>query len=173
MIDILSNLYGERIIEIQTHLQIPGDEYMVYIFGMNGSAVVVGHGQKNRAKVILDNQDYLTPNHIKSLHVRCCVMHGQGPFEKLIILCDSKASARQTELEIQALLGGNVLQLPSQVEEKLFEDIEPGSMTDKVLRMAMASSFSAIADLLKWNRLGLLDQDVKDVISQKLAINFE
>ena len=52
MIDILSNLYGERIIEIQTHLQIPGDEYMVYIFGMNGSAVVVGHGQKNRAKFI-------------------------------------------------------------------------------------------------------------------------
>jgi hypothetical protein len=41
-----------------------------------------------------------------------------------------------------------------------------------VLRMAMASSFSAIADLLKWARLCLLDQDVKDVISRKLAINF-
>jgi len=61
--------------------------------------------------------------------------------------------------------------LPTQVEEKLFEDIEPGSMTDMVLRMAMASSFSAIADLLKWARLGLLTQDVKDVLSQKLAIN--
>lgn len=97
---------------------------------------------------------------------------GQGPFEKMIIPCDSKASARQTELEIQALLGGNVLQLPPQVKEKLFEDIEPGSMTDMVLRMAMASSFSAIADLLKWARLGLLADDVKDVISRKLAINF-
>ena len=170
MLDILSNLC-ERMIEIQTHLQIPGDEYMVYIFGMNGTAVVVGHGQKNRAKVILDNQDHLTPNHIKSLHVRCCVMHGQGPFEKLIIPCDSKASARQTELEIQALLGGNVLQLPSQVEEKLFEDIEPGSMTDMVLRMAMASSFSAIADLLKWARLGLMNTQVKNVLSTKLSIN--
>ena len=60
MIDILSNLYGERIIEIQTHLQIPGDEYMVYIFGMNGSAVVVGHGQKNRAKVICDDLTQIT-----------------------------------------------------------------------------------------------------------------
>jgi hypothetical protein len=170
MIEILTN-YADQLIQVETPDQIPVNQYMVYIFGMNGSAVVVGHGKKNRAKVILDNQDYLTPNHIKSLHVRCCVMHGQGPFEKLIIPCDSKASARQTELEIQALLGGNVLHLPTQVEEKLFEDIEPGSMTDMVLRMAMASSFSAIADLLKWARLGLLTQDVKDVLSRKLAIN--
>ena len=54
MIDILNNLYGERIIEIQTHLQIPGDEYMVYIFGMNDSAVVVGHCKKIRSKVIAE-----------------------------------------------------------------------------------------------------------------------
>jgi hypothetical protein len=66
-----------------------------------------------------------------------------------------------------------VLQLPPEVEEQLFEDIEPGSKSDMVLRMAMASSFSAISDLLKWDRLGLLSQDVKDVIGQKLAINFE
>jgi hypothetical protein len=36
----------------------------------------------------------------------------------------------------------------------------------------MASSFSAIADILKWARLGLLAQDVKNVLSRKLAINF-
>ncbi len=170
MIETLTN-YADQLIQVETPDQIPVNQYMVYIFGMNGSAVVVGHGQKNRAKVILDNQDYLTPNHIKSLHVRCCVMHGQGPFEKLIIPCDSKASARQAELEIQALLGGNVLQLPPQVDEKLFEGIEPGSMTDLVLRMAMASSFSAIADLLKWARLGLLNTEVKNVLSTKLSIN--
>jgi hypothetical protein len=35
MIDILSNLYGERIIEIETHLQLPGDENAVYVFGIN------------------------------------------------------------------------------------------------------------------------------------------
>ena len=171
MIEILNN-YADQLIQVETPDQIPVNNYMVYIFGMNNMAVVVGHGKKNRAKVILDNQDHLTPNHIKSLHVRCCVMHGQGPFEKMIIPCDGKASARQTELDIQALLGGNVLQLPPQVEEKLFEDIEPGSVTDMVLRMAMASSFSAIADLLKWARLGLLAENVKDVISRKLAINF-
>ena len=125
----------------------------------------------NYAKVILDNQDHLTPNHIKSLHVRCCVMHEQGPFEKMIIPCDSKASARQTELEIQALLGGNVLHLLPQLKEKLFEDIEPGSMTDMVLRMAMASSFSAIADLLKWARLGIFPVGIREVLSHKLAIN--
>lgn len=170
MIELPTN-YADQLIQVETPDQIPVNQYMVYIFGMNGTAVVVGHGQKNRAKVILDNQDCLTPNHIKSLHVRCCVIHGQGPFEKLIIPCDSKVSARQTELEIQALLGGNVLQLPTQVEEKLFEDIEPGSMTDMVLRMAMASSFSAIADLLKWARLGLLNTQVKNVLSTKLSIN--
>jgi hypothetical protein len=37
--------------------------------------------------------------------------------------------------------------------------------------MAMASFFSAIADLLKWGRLGILPVDVKEVLSQKLAIN--
>jgi hypothetical protein len=31
--------------------------------------------------------------------------------------------------------------------------------------------YSAIADLLKWARLGFLTQDVKDVLSRKLAIN--
>jgi hypothetical protein len=170
MIEMLSN-YADQLMQVETPDQIPVNQYMIYIFAMNGTAVVVGHGQKNRAKVILDNQDRLTPNHIKSLHVRCCVMHGQGPFEKMIIPCDSKASARQAELEIQALLGGNVLQLPPQVEEKLFEDIELGSMTDMVLRMAMVSSFSAIADISKWARLGLLAPDVKNVLSRKLAIN--
>ena len=169
MIETLNN-YADQLIQVETPDQIPVNQYMVYIFAMNGTAVVVGHGQKNRAKVILDNQDQLTPNHLKSLHVRCCVMHG-GLFEKMIIPCDSKASARQTELEIQALIGGNVLQLPTQVEQKLFEDIEPGSMTDLVLRMAMASSFSAIADLLKWARLGLLNTEVKNVLSTKLSIN--
>ena len=171
MIEILNN-YADQLIQVETPDQIPVNNYMVYIFGMNNMAVVVGHGKKNRAKVILDNQDHLTPNHIKSLFVRCCVLYSEGPFEKMIIPCDSKASARQIELEIQALLGGNVLRLPPQVEEKLFEDIEPGSMTDLVLRMAMASSFSAIVDLLKWARLGLLVPDVKNVISRKLAINF-
>ena len=131
MTEILNNY---QLIQVETPDQIPVNQYMVYIFAMNGTAVVVGHGQKNRAKVILDNQDHLTANHIKSLHVRCCVMHGQGPFEKMIIPCDSKASARQTELEIQALLGGNVLQLPPQVEGRLFEDIEPGSHEGEVRR---------------------------------------
>jgi hypothetical protein len=170
MIEILNN-YADQIIQVETPGQIPVNQYMVYIFAMNGTAVVVGHGQKNRAKVIFDDQNHLTPNHIKSLHVRCCVMYGQGPFEKLIIPCASKALAMNMERDIQALLGGNILQLPPQVEEHLFEGIEPGSITDTILRMAMASSFSAIADLLKWGRLGILPVDVKEVLSQKLAIN--
>ena len=173
MIDILSNLYGERIIEIQTHLQIPGDEYMVYIFGMNDSAVVVGHGKKIRSKVICDDLNQITKNHIKAFYVRCCLLCGEGPIDRLVIRCQNKQEALQTECVVHGLIGGNVLQLPPEVEDQLFQDIEPGSKPYMVLRMAMASSFSAIADLLKWDRLGLLDQDVKDVISQKLAINFE
>jgi len=173
MIDILSNLYGERIIEIQTHLQIPGDEYMVYIFGMNDSPVVVGHGKKIRSKLICDDLTQITKGHIKAFFVRCCLLYGEGPFDRLVIRCQNKQEALQTESVVHGLIGGNVLQLPPEVEDQLFQDIEPGSKSDMVLRMAMASSFSAISDLLKWDRLGLLSQDVKDVIGQKLAINFE
>ena len=127
---------------------------MVYIFGMNGRAIVVGHGKKNRAKVICDDRDRLTATHIKSLFVRCCSIYGKGPFEKFIIPCDDKKSALKAERDIQDLIGGNVLRLPIKVEKQLFEGIKPGSMTDLLLRMAMASSFSGIADLLKWAHLG-------------------
>ena len=170
MIQKLKN-YSEKLIQVSNLDEIPVNTYMVYIFGMNGSAVVVGHGQKNRAKVICDDQELITPNHIKSLFVRCCVIFGQGPFEKMIMPCTSKALAKKMERDIQSLLGGKILQLPPQVEEQLFQDIEPGSKSDMVLRMAMASSFSAIADLLKWARLGLLNTEVKNVLSTKLSIN--
>lgn len=171
MIEIPNN-YARQLIQVETPNQIPRNQHMVYIFAMNGTAVVVGHGKKNRAKVICDDQEHITPSHIKALTVRCCVLYGAGPFEKFIIPCRDKNSAAAIEREIHSLIGGNVLQLPPQIEEKLFEESEPGSMTDTVLRMAMASSFSAIADLLKWARLGLLAPDVKNVLSRKLAINF-
>jgi hypothetical protein len=172
MVELLNN-YAEQLIEITNPNQIPVNQYMVYIFGMNDVAVVVGHGKKNRAKVICDDRDHLTPNHIKSLYVRCCVLYGQGRFDKIIIPCANKASALELEHEVQDLIGGNILQLPQQVEACLFEGIEAGSMTDLVLRMAMASSYSAIADLLKWARLGLLAPSVKEVLSQKLALNID
>ena len=120
MIDILSNLYGERIIEIQTHLQIPGDEYMVYIFGMNDSAVVVGHGKKIRSKVISDDLNQITKNHIKAFYVRCCLLYGEGPIDRLVIRCQNKQEALQTECVVHGLIGGNVLQLPPEVEDQLF-----------------------------------------------------
>lgn len=172
MIEALNN-YADQLIQVATPDQIPSHRYMVYIFGMRDMAIVVGHGKKDRAKVICDDQTHLTAYHIKSVYVRCCQLHGEGPFHRLIIPCIDKASALQTERDVQALIGGNILELPQSVEENLFEDIVPGSITDMVLRMAMASSFSAIADLLKWARLGLLPQDVKDIISNKLAIEFE
>ena len=171
MTETLNN-YADQLIKVETPDQIPVNQYMVYIFGMNGTAHVVGHGKKGRAKVICDDQDHITPNHIKALVVRCCVIYGEGLFDKFIIPCNNKESALEAERDIQAMIGGDILQLPPQVEDRLFVDIEPGSMTDMVLRMAMPSSYSAIADLLKWARLGLLAEDVKDVISRKLAINF-
>jgi hypothetical protein len=166
------NIYAGKLKQVNTPDDIPVNKYMVYIFGMNGRAIVVGHGKKNRAKVICDDRDRLTATHIKSLFVRCCSIYGKGPFEKFIIPCDDKKSALKAERDIQDLIGGNVLRLPIKVEKQLFEGIKPGSMTDLVLRMAMASSFSGIADLLKWAHLGLLTADVKNIISQKLAINF-
>jgi hypothetical protein len=146
---------------------------MVYIFGMNDSPVVVGHGKKIRSKLICDDLTQITKGHIKAFFVRCCLLYGEGPFDRLVIRCQNKQEALQTESVVHGLIGGNVLQLPPEVEDQLFQDIEPGSKPDMVLRMAMASSFSAISDLLKWDRLGFLSQDVKDVIGQKLAINFE
>ena len=52
MTEILNNY---QLIQVETPDQIPVNQYMVYIFAMNGTAVVVGHGQKNRAKAARKN----------------------------------------------------------------------------------------------------------------------
>ena len=51
----LSKLYPDRWLAPASFEDIHHKDYMVYILERDGEAIVVGHGRKNRAKVIFDD----------------------------------------------------------------------------------------------------------------------
>ena len=71
---------------------LPG-VYCVYILTIGNNPVVVGHGKKNRARVIFDNRDTITPGHIKAIIVRLYTLFGSGDAnsKRYLIECESKA----------------------------------------------------------------------------------
>lgn len=105
--------------------ELPADLYLVYILTFNQDPIVVGHGKKNRAKVIFDSKKTITP-HIKALIVRLHILFGDANavFERCIIRCKSKEEAKQIETQVHDTCGGNKLALPETIEAKLFDGIK-------------------------------------------------
>ena len=67
MIEKIESLYPNRVINPTNLSEIPNNIYLVYILFFNGNPVVLGHGKKNRAKVIFDNINQITTSHLKAL----------------------------------------------------------------------------------------------------------
>jgi hypothetical protein len=97
MFNILQQLYPNRIIIPERLDDIPEGSYMVYILSFNGNAIVLGHGKKNRSKVIFDSLSQITSSHLKALFVRLHVLYGNGVFERFIIICSDKNEAKSIE----------------------------------------------------------------------------
>lgn len=150
-----------------------GKEY-VYILTVNKQAIVVGHGKKNRAKVIFDNpQTPPTQDHIKSMLVRLYHLYGDENFvfKRYLISCESVERAKEIEKVIHNNFGGNKTSLPESIKEKLFEGLKGDVLMDFVLKAALSSSYSGISDLRKWKRAGLIDDQMWGVICSKLNIS--
>ena len=63
MFETLNQLYPNRVNIPQNVNDLVNNIYYVYILTYNNSPIVVGHGEKNRAKVIFDDSDTITQSH--------------------------------------------------------------------------------------------------------------
>jgi hypothetical protein len=148
---------------------MPIDKYMVYILSYDDKAIVVGHGEKKRAKIIFDNINTNTSGHIKSILVRIYHLFGEEEkFQRFIIPCVNKEEAKEIEKELHNQIGGNTTDFPERFRDKLFADIGD-SFTQTILNIALESSFDGLADLKKWKN----EQLVPDVILERIWDNLK
>jgi len=166
----LDSLYPQRVFQPSSEQSIPRDKYMVYILTHCDHPIVVGHGKRNRAKVVFDDKDNVTKGHIKAIFVRAYHLYGEQVFERFVIICDSKEEAKSIEKNIHANIGGNTRSLTPQIEKNIFKGISPGSVSDMVIRIALNSSFDGLSDLRLWRKRGILTDKVWRDVADKFQL---
>lgn len=166
----LQQLYPGRTIVPQSIIDIPKVGYMVYILTFNGNPIVLGHGRRNRAKIIFDSVNQTTQSHFKALLVRLYYLFGNGQFERYVILCQSKDEAKIIESDLHKHLGGNNRKLPQEIRNQLFYGLDPNSSSYLLLEIALRSSFDGLSDIKKWNADGILSNTIWTEISQRLQL---
>jgi len=171
-IEELEKLYPNRISQPKSVCEIPlPPKYLVYILANEGCPIVVGHGRKGRAKVIFDSESDITFSHIKSTIVRLYILfRGDSKFSRFLIQCDSKTDAKNIETNIQKKFGGNTLNVPDDIQNRLFQGLEEHTPNWMVLKMALCSSFGGLSDLKKWRRSGILDDEVWKDVQERLKL---
>ena len=127
--------------------------YYVYILLYDQQAIIAGHGKKNRASILFDKPK---APHVKSFLSRVFVVYGDKPFSRFLIPCQTKKEAQEIETIIHREIGGNVNQIPKEIEEKLYANITKGSSEEKLLRQAQISFYSGIDDLKRWRKAGII-----------------
>jgi len=166
----LKQLYPDQFMEPKDVKAIPSKGYLVYILSVNGTAVVVGHGKKNRARVIFDGLNQTTV-HFKAILVR--IHHLYAPrgstFERYLVICKDKNDAKLRENQLHGLIGGNSPQVCVNMAQQLFQGIQPASVSWILLKAALASSYDGISDLRKWRGLGIIDETTWGIITNKLG----
>jgi hypothetical protein len=170
MVNILNELYPNRFTIPLGLNDIPNKGYMVYILTHNNKPIVLGHGQKNRSKVIFDDEINITSGHLKALFVRLYYLYGNGIFNRFIISCNNKEEARTVERHLHQIIGGNKRIIPSDIRNKLFDGIEPNSTSHLVLEIALRSSFDGLSDIRKWRTDGILNETIWRDISKRLKL---
>lgn len=171
MIEILQQLYPNRITLPATINDIPNRGYMVYILVFNNNPIVLGHGQRNRSKVIFDNENKITSSHLKALFVRLYNLYGNGEFERYIISCQNKEEAETIESNLHRQIGGNNRNIPPEIRNQLFNGLDPNSASYLVLEIALRSSFDGLSDIRKWRADGILSDTIWTDISKRLRLN--
>lgn len=172
MLERLQQLYPDRIISPETVNDISMNDYMVYILIFNNNPIVLGHGKRNRAKVIFDNENQITRGHIKALFVRLYNLYGKGKFERYTINCQkNKEEAKVIEKNLHKQIGGNNRKIPDDIRDQLFHGLNANSVSYLLLEIALRSSFDGLSDILKWHADGILNDDIWNEISQRLHLN--
>jgi len=172
MIDLLQQLYPNRIVKAESIEDIPTSCYMVYILSYDGNPIVLGHGKKNRSKVIFDNLNQITSGHFKALYVRLYILFGEGTFERYLITCVDKNEAKSIEKALHQTIGGNHRNIPVGIKNQLFNNLNTNSTAYLLLEIALKSSFDGLSDLKKWRNDGILSDEIWHEISERLQLQW-
>lgn len=168
--EIIEKHYHNRLKKPTSVDAIPRGVYMVYVLVCDGKPIAVGHGKHNRARVIFDDRDHITPSHIKAFFVRAYQLFGGQSFERYLIECNSKSEAGKIENDLHDKIGGNSRSLPEKIEKRIFARVAKRSVTEMVLRIALNSSFDGLADLKLWRKKDILDDQVWEEIAAILNL---
>jgi hypothetical protein len=168
----LRNLFSDRLLIPASVKEIPDNGYLVYILERDDHALVVGHGRKNRAKVIFDDLDRTTGGHIKAIFVRLHHLDAteETRFGHYVIICDDKKHAQAVEGQLHAVIQGNHREIPESIEAALFGDLPDSSIAKMLLKIAIASSFDGLYDLKSWRKKRIIDDSTWKIVSGKLRL---
>ena len=145
--------------EVKSLIEIPKDKYLIYALSVNDKYVVLGRGKYNRAKVIFDDIENISYNHIKSFKVRLYHLFTSNlKFKREIIIVNSINQAKKLEKEKHKYLGGNSLVIDRQIEDRLFNLCKDEEIVTLLLRIALRSSFSGLYDLRKWYKEKIISE---------------
>lgn len=172
MFDTLNQLYPNRISNPQNAGELINNVYYVYILTFNDSPIVVGHGKKNRAKVIFDDINTITQGHLKAFLIRIYRIFGDGLFNQFVINCDNKEEAKIIENNLHLNIGGNRNAINQDLLFSLFDGIDVNSKQWVYLKLALLSSFDGLSDLKKWRREGVISDEDWVVISNRIQLNY-
>ncbi len=173
--DELEKKYPGRVKQPADASAMEAGFYYVYILTVDERPIVIGHGKRNRARVIFDSEASITPNHIKALTVRLYLLfpHDGVQFGRYLIQCESKEEAQEIEAKLHRESNFHRLKHPEAIQEALFQDFDVDSAAGMVIRMALCSSFDGIADLKRWRDKGILGDTVWGLISERLKLPFD
>lgn len=174
MRNILNDLYPGRIQEPQSIKDFIPNKYYVYILTLDNKPIVVGHGKQNRAKIIFDDINQITSNHLKSLFVRAYrLFDNNKEFHQYLIECINKEEAKLIEASLHKAIGGNKRDLSNEILDKLYQGYPENTLENMILQMALCSSFDGISDIKKWRREGILKGDVWKNIKDRLMLDYK
>ena len=166
----LPHLNQDRIVKPRNITDIFAEGYMVYILFHNLIPIVLGHGRRNRAKVIFDDETRITRNHIKAIFVRLYHLYGNGSFNRFIIPCQSKEEAKEIERMLHQEIVGNYRYLPDEITYQLFQGIDESSVEFILMQIMLNSSFDGLSDFRKWKSKGILTEKVSNVIEERFSL---
>lgn len=174
LLEQLEKFVPDRVERPENMSDLESGIFYVYILSVDDVPIVVGHGKRNRARVIFDTVTSVTPNHIKAMTVRLHLLFGRdgAAFERYVIRCDSKRKAAEIEADIHGAVGGNKTGVPETLLERLFRGLDDHPMSQMVLKMALCSSFDGLADLRRWRRKGILEDSVWEPIEDVLILRY-
>lgn len=160
------------VIDVNSIEDLPQKGYMVYILLCNDKAIVVGHGKKNRSKVIFDKSNGDSTTHYKAILVRLYMIYEPASeYRRCIIPCDSKEQSKSIEyiLHKNKNVGGAGMNFTQKINDVL--KCEENSIANMLIKIALASNYDGLSDLKKWRKNKIIDDTVWSILKKKFNLS--